>query len=705
MQKFHLIKYQTFLIVVSITFFIYLLGLEFISPQNQDWLYSGDLSVYQIGWQYFRNDIWRFPLGLNPNFGIYAGGSIVFSDSIPILSIFFKLIKNYLPTNFQYFSIWILLCIYLQLFFSFKLVYKLTNNLIYSLISSLFFCFATIFINRSAVHLSLTAQWLILFGFYIEILDSKYKSFLRGFNIVLSCTIHFYFTIILIIFNLLINLFRFFKEKINLSKILKEILFIYSFLLITMYIVGYFSIDPQDGLGGGFGYFNSNLNSFFNPTGSNNFTNFNWSLFFPIQERLTGEYEGFAFLGISGCIFLFLFFINFFFKKYETIFTNYKILIICLPFFILTISNNINLGEQNLIYIPLNKFLYAILSSVRASGRLIWPIYYLIFIFGIVFVYKYFNKKKSTFIILFLLIFQIIDIYPGLTQYKFGSQYISTKNNFYINDKIWKNLSNQFEQIRLIEPKNSSGIYWKMRKYLLEEDFIKTDVFYLGRVNRKAIALKKYELIELFNRKNLEIFDRKLFISDDINVVQNIYSLYENKLYYYFRDDLWLISNQIINNQKSKVDLILLSNHYEFDLKEKNEINVKNIKNFLGGMGWSKELGSEGLVADGYYSTIIFKAKKNKCIKSGIINLTIERYFPHYKKPIKINLFLNKVKQKTILLNDDLHNEINLSFNCFLTDNFIIDFEIENPVSLYDLRKGLNRYKRSIIIKSISISG
>ena len=112
MQKFHLIKYQTFLIVVSITFFIYLLGLEFISPQNQDWLYSGDLSVYQIGWQYFRNDIWRFPLGLNPNFGIYAGGSIVFSDSIPILSIFFKLIKSYLPTNFQYFSTWILLCIY-----------------------------------------------------------------------------------------------------------------------------------------------------------------------------------------------------------------------------------------------------------------------------------------------------------------------------------------------------------------------------------------------------------------------------------------------------------------------------------------------------------------------------------------------------------------------------------------------------------------
>ena len=213
MQKFHLIKHQAFLVIVSITLFIYLLGLEFIGPLNQDWLSSGDLSMYQIGWKYFRNDIWRFPLGLNPNFGIYAGGSIVFSDTIPIFAIFFKIFDSYLPSAFQYFSIWILLCIYLQLFFSFKIIFKLTDDLFYSLIGSLFFCFATIFINRSAVHLSLTAQWLILFGFYIEILDTKYKSILRGFAIVLSCTIHFYFTIILTIFNFIIHIFSLINKK------------------------------------------------------------------------------------------------------------------------------------------------------------------------------------------------------------------------------------------------------------------------------------------------------------------------------------------------------------------------------------------------------------------------------------------------------------------------------------------------------------
>ena len=115
MRKSNFLKYQIFLVSVSIALFIYLLGLKFINPINQEWLYGKDLPIYQIGWKYFRTDMWRFPLGLNPNFGIYAGGSIVFTDSIPIFAIFFKIFSSYIPQNFQYFSIWILLCIYLQL--------------------------------------------------------------------------------------------------------------------------------------------------------------------------------------------------------------------------------------------------------------------------------------------------------------------------------------------------------------------------------------------------------------------------------------------------------------------------------------------------------------------------------------------------------------------------------------------------------------
>ena len=115
-------------------------GIDNISFQSTKWLhYNNESSLYQVGWHFFKNDIWRFPLGSNPNYGDGLGSSIVYTDSIPILAIFFKLLKGFIPGNFQYFSFWYFICFYLQLFFSFKILNKFTNSEIYSLIGSIFF--------------------------------------------------------------------------------------------------------------------------------------------------------------------------------------------------------------------------------------------------------------------------------------------------------------------------------------------------------------------------------------------------------------------------------------------------------------------------------------------------------------------------------------------------------------------------------------
>jgi len=72
--------------------FLFLFGIEFINPVNTLWLYTKpDIATAQTGWVFFKNDIWRFPFGSNPNYGHSFGNSIVYSDSIPILAILFKL--------------------------------------------------------------------------------------------------------------------------------------------------------------------------------------------------------------------------------------------------------------------------------------------------------------------------------------------------------------------------------------------------------------------------------------------------------------------------------------------------------------------------------------------------------------------------------------------------------------------------------------
>ena len=88
-------------------------GFETLNFNNTQWLFSeDDRSAHQLGWYFFKNDIWRFPLGSNPNFGDQIGNSIIYSDSIPILALFFKSINFLLPEQFQYISIWILICFF-----------------------------------------------------------------------------------------------------------------------------------------------------------------------------------------------------------------------------------------------------------------------------------------------------------------------------------------------------------------------------------------------------------------------------------------------------------------------------------------------------------------------------------------------------------------------------------------------------------------
>ena len=698
MKKYSTFKYQIFLIITSISFCFYLLGPNYISPLNSEWLFSGDLSTYQLGWQFFKLDEWRFPLGINPNYGIYLNGSVVFSDSIPLFAIFFKIFKNFLPSEFQYFSIWILVCVYLQLYFSFKIIYKITNDLLYSAISSLFFGIATIFIHRSGIHLSLFGQWIILSFFYVELLD-KNKFYYKSLLILLSTTIHFYFTIILLIIFFIEKIIDYFRNKKLIKNILIQTLIVLFASLFLMYIIGYFSLNLDDGLGWGYGYYNFNLNSFFNPVGQTNISEVIWSNFLAKREFQNGQIEGFSYLGLSGFIFLIIFVFNMFNKRNNIIYSNIKIFTICMIFLILSTSNNIYFDQTSIIKIPLNKFFYAIASIIRASGRLIWPIYYLIFIVGIIFIYQNFQKKISLLIILILLLVQIVDISKGLNQYKLGKQYDQKNNQISIKDKIWKDLSRNYDQIRLLEPQNQSKIYYLLSKTLFKEKFLKTDIVYLARANRQKTIDMKYKIVSLLDIGDLDLFHKTVFISDNINAVRHVFHIYQNKLNYYFRDDLWIITKKKINyNEVDNSNN--LNNIYTHNFENNNSVNFNNFK--IAGIGWDRKNLSDGLILEGYKSSLFLKIYGKNCSEESLLKIKINQYYSQNLYPINLKVFINKQFIKQILI-DKKENDLLFKFNCLNGKKNSFYFHVENPISLFDKKKSLNRVKRSIILKNLSI--
>jgi hypothetical protein len=697
-KKYSTFKYQIFLIITSISFCFYLLGPNYISPLNSEWLFSGDLSTYQLGWQFFKLDEWRFPLGINPNYGIYLNNSVVFSDSLPLVAIFFKIFKNFLPSEFQYFSIWILVCVYLQLYFSFKIIYKITNNLLYSAVSSLFFGIATVFIHRSGIHLSLFGQWIILSFFYVELLD-KNKFYYKNLIILLSTTIHFYFTIILLIIFFIEKVIDYFRNKKLIKSILIQTSIVLFASLFLMYIIGYFSLNLDDGLGWGYGYYNFNLNSFFNPVGQTNISEVIWSNFLAKREFQNGQIEGFSYLGVSGFIFLIIFLFNMFNKRNNIIYSNIKIFTICVIFLILSTSNNIYFDQTSIIKIPLNKFFYAIASIIRASGRLIWPIYYLIFIVGIIFIYQNFQKKISLLIILILLLVQIVDISKGLNQYKLGKQYDQKNNQIFVKDKIWKGLSSNYEQIRLLEPQNQSKIYYLLSKTLFEEKFLKTDIVYLARANRQKIIDMKYKIVNLLDIGDLDLFHKTVFISDNINAVRHVFHIYQNKLNYYFRDDLWIITKKKINyNEVDNSNN--LNDVYTHNFENNNSVNFNNFK--IAGIGWDRKNLSDGLILEGYKSSLFLKIYGKNCSEESLLKIKINQYYSQNPYPINLKVFINKQFIKQILI-DKKENDLLFKFNCLNGKKNSFYFHVENPISLFDKKNSLNRVKRSIILKNLSI--
>lgn len=121
---------------------------------------------HYVGWAFFRSSPWMWPLGSNPAFGLDAGSSIFYSDSIPLLAFRFKAVASALPVPFQYFGLWCLLSLVLQAVLAWRLLGPVTPYGELRLLGATFFVFAPAMLRRvggpSGGHHALVGHWLLL---------------------------------------------------------------------------------------------------------------------------------------------------------------------------------------------------------------------------------------------------------------------------------------------------------------------------------------------------------------------------------------------------------------------------------------------------------------------------------------------------------------------------------------------------------------
>jgi len=711
MKKFFYDNRINFLfLIISFLFLISILGLDNVSYQNTEWLYDGDESaINQLSWFFFKNDIWRFPLGSNPNYGGELGNSIVFTDLVPILALFFKLLKSLIPGNFQYFSFWYLICFYLQLFFSFKILKKFTNSVSFSLIGSLFFLITPIFIYRIDYHAGLSGQWILLFTLYLGLTHKIDKSQLSWiFLVTLSSLIFLYFTVVIIVVYSALRIFNFYFKKENLIKVIKDFFIISSVLLLTLYIAGFFEIRVADSLNLGFGKYKLNLLSIFDPVNSS--SNVSWSWFLPDIKLPAGdEIEGFNYFGLGQWamyLFALIIFLN---KNYKTnlfsITNNKEIKIFILISFLITfwsLSNQISFGSHVLLNIPLNKYIFAAFSIFGATGRLFWIVNYFLLILSIIIIYQCFKEKNSLLIITLFLVIQISDISAGLKNSI--NAFTPREETIIKKNQIWDNLFKKYKILNTTYPISWSG-YFTGFSYLMEKHKIeKTNLVVLARTNRKDAANARYRLYDNFRKKTLA--SDTVYVVHGIGHLRHLKYLFKNEnVGFFYRDNVWAMvmneKEQMNDNDKKIFNEIkpkLLA------INEKKNLNFEDNDNYYG-FGWSHNFGKLGMWSEGPMSTLFFRTDKNY----GDLKLEIfcKPYITKKNNTLEFDTYVNNLFNKNTKLtnnNQDEKFEILVNKELIKNNEIKIDFKFKNLVSPYEVFESPDSRKLGILVKNIKIN-
>lgn len=402
--------------------FLIIYGFSVLNVTNDSFLINGyiekDIAQHYAGWMLFRDSPWQFPLGVGQNLAYPYGTSVSYTDSIPIFAIFFKLFRSILPSTFQYFGIFCMICFMLQGAFGALISNLFSNNFFYNLISASVLTLSPVIIERAFRHCALTAHFLILASLYYYLKNKgncSFKAVLPFFIINgLAITIHPYFLpfTFAIMFAFCIENFFIKKEYI------KNVLYILSSIFVTIFIgysIGAFYGNTQMGATG-YGLFSMNLNSLYNPI-SKGFSN--WSTIMEIKPTLTGyQIEGFNFLGLGIILFIPISIIiclfkfkNKIFKTILTFIKNYfGIIFSALSLFIFAVGDWVSFGGLRLFKLPIPSFIINSIGSIfRANGRFGWLVVYLIVILVLYSISRS-NYKFSNIIITLLLFTQIIDM-------------------------------------------------------------------------------------------------------------------------------------------------------------------------------------------------------------------------------------------------------------------------------------------------------
>lgn len=495
--------------VIGAIVFCAFYGVRVLDFTYDGWIYDQgiyDIGQHYLGWRFFRREPWSFP-----NIGMIRGmvypyeTNILYTDSIPLFAVFFKVIRRILPSTFQYFGLYGLLCFMLQGLLATRIISLFQKNKYLVLAGTALVCLEPCMMFRMFRMTSLASHFLLLLAMWLQIspklknAKNKYSCLLMLCFGALCASIHFYFVPIC---GIVLMAGWTYKSVIT-KKVINYALECVSYLLGAVgivWILGGFT-SQTSAVKGGLYAFGANINCLYNSHDISSILADHYSVGKQVESV---AYLGVGVLFLVICSILLLSEID---RKKWIIVAIYTIWGIVA--FVLAIGPRVTYNDVVLVEYNLPDFIYKLWSIFRGTGRFAFVCVILIVVGSIFIVSNADNQRLTTKIIVFALILQLVDL-RGYQNFLYD-RFAHASNYYNLLDSC--HIEGVGNVSHMVIPRNAlpHDYLYALGDFAIDNN-LTTSNFYLARENEIA------EADELHFYNNLETADYQddiLYVIDE----------------------------------------------------------------------------------------------------------------------------------------------------------------------------------------------
>ena len=423
---------------IGLAVFLLVYGLVPLDPTRDDWLLGGyietDLLQHYAAWLAIKNQGLGWPLTFTTGLNWPAGAAAALADCIPLLAVPFGLLRAFLPQTFQYFGLFVCGSLMFQGEAAVRLLRLFTKRAEWVLGGAVLLCLSPIMLERAFRHTALCAHWLILYALWLYFKSAKEGFSLRraaGFVLlaVLAASIHLYFVPMVLAVAFAAGLRALVRTRrwqpLALAAGGGSLA-----ALTVAWTLGFFTVSGS--ADGGYGTFGMNLNALWNPVSLDwnwwvpGCGQLHWSRVLPIRPLVANSLDSFNYLGLGllaalgGCVLAAVWLAV---RRRDgakalakEALSHWPLALVCCALTAFAVSNVVTANSRTLFTLPLPEWLTALCGVFRASGRMFWPVWYLLAVRALAALANLPRRRLAAAVLAAVLALQVFDLFGVLAQ-------------------------------------------------------------------------------------------------------------------------------------------------------------------------------------------------------------------------------------------------------------------------------------------------